>query len=387
MTREAKESGLPPRPEAITPYWLSETLAATGVLQSGQVAQFLCEPIGEGFGLTGVIARLTLQFTTEPAAMAPRTVIAKFPNAGRGPASAFREANTKDLESQRRYFDWCSREVRFYREIAPKCAMSAPTCYAALVDESNERIVLLLQDLAGHRAGDVLRGCVVSDVEEVLRAIARLHARFWGVAMRPDLDWLQKWDRTLDARQQRYCASLGNLMARSDMTLPAGIRELLDLLTTQYAPLMRSLAATPQTVIHGDLHLDNVLFRPSSEGAEAVLIDWQSVSLGPAAVDVAMFMVGSLSAPDRRAGEADLLRGYLATIRSLGVVGYGLDDLWRDSTLALMWLLTGVVNWIGSADLDVLSGRERKLVDAALGDGRIISALTDRKALALLDSL
>ena len=52
-----------------------------------------------------------------------------------------------------------------------------------------------------------------------------------------------------------------------------------------------------------------------------------------------------------------------------------------------MWLLTGVVNWIGSADLDVLSGRERKLVDAALGDGRIISALTDRKALALLDSL
>ena len=62
-----------------------------------------------------------------------------------------------------------------------------------------------------------------------------------------------------------------------------------------------------KTVVHGEPRVDNILFQDTSHGVEAWLIDWQNVFYGSPMFDVAYFLSGSLSVPDRRSCELELI--------------------------------------------------------------------------------
>jgi hypothetical protein len=100
---------------------------------------------------------------------------------------------------------------------------------------------------------------------------------------------------------------------------------------------------------------------------------------------VALFLFGSLSVEDRRAGEEDLLQRYAALLTEHGVGDYGVDDLRRDCGLALLAALAGTVGWLARPDRSELSARERALQEAVLEDARLFSALIDHDVAALLD--
>ena len=55
----------------------------------------------------------------------------------------------------------------------------------------------------------------------------------------------------------------------------------------------------------------------------------------------------------------------------------------EDCQLALLWLLGAKVVWLGSIDIESLSGREQALVDASLTDDSF-TALLDHHAGSLL---
>jgi len=59
----------------------------------------------------------------------------------------------------------------------------------------------------------------------------------------------------------------------------------------------------------------------------------------------------------------------------------------HDFALMLPRMLAGIIGWLANSDPDRLSGREQRLVEAALGDGRVISALLDHDMLQLLNTL
>jgi aminoglycoside/choline kinase family phosphotransferase len=142
--------------------------------------------------------------------------------------------------------------------------------------------------------------------------------------------------------------------------------------------------ARQQTLIHGDLHLDNLIFDARGDGRSVVVLDWQTVSVGPPAWDVALFVFGSLSVADRRASEAQLFDRYVTLLSTRGVRGYSVRDLWLECGLALLVLLAGTVGWLTTLDRGELTTRERALQHAALADGRLVAALLDHDVGALL---
>ena len=75
-----------------------------------------------------------------------------------------------------------------------------------------------------------------------------------------------------------------------------------------------------------DLHLDNLIF-DARGGRSVVVLDWQTVSVGAPARDLAPFLFGSLSPEDRRISERVLLDRYAELLAAYGVRGYSREDL------------------------------------------------------------
>ncbi len=103
-----------------------------------------------------------------------------------------------------------------------------------------------------------------------------------------------------------------------------------------------------------------------------VVLDWQSIGLGPAAYDVAYLLGGSLSVEDRREHEEWLIGYYLERLQSAGVA-YSFDELWTDYRLAHLANVSVAVVTGGTMDLANDRGRD------------LISTLAERHFTAVLD--
>ena len=319
------------------------------------------------------MARVYLDYDrSEPGA--PASVVAKFPNAAGDSLSTYREAQQRDPVAARNYYERCAREIWFYEQIDPLGVSPAPAMYTGGADLDAGRFVLLLEDLSDARWGDARAGCSARDAGAVLQAIGPFHARWWTQPRIDTLAWLPGWQGDVDGRHSRYNQRVGPFLARFGDRLPAVIRQLVLALQPAYREIVAELAGAPTTLIHADLHLDNIAF--DALGA-ATVVDWQGISSGPAAYDLAVLLAGALDPEVRREAERELVHAYYETLVAHGVADYSRDQLWRDYRLALLCLLAGNVNWLGSVDLDGLQGRERELVDAVIDDGRLFSALLD----------
>ncbi len=375
---------LPALPQEVTLAWLTAALRETGVLREAEVAGARWEQVGEERGFTGRLARFHLCYHQEAGAeQAPATLIAKFPTAPQDVPSTYRAAQQQTLAARQHYYERCAREVRFYQAIAPLSDVPTPYLYYGAADEASRRVVLLLQDVRAARGGDVLAGCSPDEVALILRAIAPLHARWWAHPRLKDFTWLPRWIGNPHARQERYNRQVGLFLERFGQRLPSFVYEVIDRLRTGYAWVLTSLAEAPTTLIHADLHLDNTLFLPPGADSPVTVLDWQSICLGAGAVDVVQLVFGSLVVEQRRAAADDLLGLYHALLVAHGVSDYSMQQLREHCRLALLWNLAGTVGWLSSVDLEQLRGRERALVDAALGDGRLMAALQDYAVVAL----
>ncbi len=121
----------------------------------------------------------------------------------------------------------------------------------------------------------------------------------------------------------------------------------------------------PTTVVHSDLHLDNVLF----DAAGPIVMDWQTVGCGPGAVDVARWLLESLTLEDRAVHERDLLTAYVDELGHLT-----LDDLTAAVRALTVRMFAGIV--CGFANLDPARCTERQL--------RLVSADIVRVSATLL---
>ncbi len=318
----------------------------------------------------------------DPAGSGPSTVVSKFPRADTE-LSGFRLALRDRPDAQRLADDRARREAWFYERIAPRLPVPGPVCHATAEDPENGHLVLVLEDIRGGRPGDALNGGTPADVAAVLDSISGLHAAWWSWPDR--LALLPVWSGDRDAwleRQSRYRDRWATFVAHYGLALPTRIRAMGDRLGDNLVDVLERLNKGPRTVIHGDLHLDNVIFTPEDPQRPVVLLDWQSVCQGPVAVDLAQVVVGSLSVADRRAHEEGLLSAHARTLHRLGVPSSDLVNLYEQYILALIVRFVGVVGWVASDHDhgDAAIERENALRDAALGNGRLISALLDHDA-------
>lgn len=172
-----------------------------------------------------------------------------------------------------------TREVRFYREVAPELGVRTPACY--LAEEHEGATHLELEDLSSWQLG--------ADPSVAARVLRDLHARWEGSAVER-WPWLPRPD-------------LGNLVgdlydetwrsARDRPELPAAVRELGDSLVARVSEVDdRAETCGPLTFTHGDASALNM--RTSPDG-EVALLDWEDYGAAPGMVDLTWHLVSSVA--------------------------------------------------------------------------------------------
>ena len=357
----------------MTPEWLTAVLTDAGVLQAGRVIASQWERVGAEYGFTGLVGRVELRYE-DAAGEPPASLIVKLPMATGETVSGWRARQERDPALMRQYYERCVREHRFYSETP---VAFAPRLYYSAADDAQQRVVLLLEDLSGGRQGDELAGCSVDDARLVIDQVASFHAQWWG--NRALASGFPVSGQDSRARQERYAGQVDLFLERYGDRLPDGLVDVLDRLRSQLVVVREALHARAKTLIHADLHLDNVLFDARGGGRSVTVLDWQTVCVGPPAIDVALFLFGSLSVEDRRADESELLERYIGLLSTNGVRGYSTEELRHDCGLALLLVLAGTVGGLTTMDEGAIA-RERALQDAVLTKGRLFTAVLDHGA-------
>ena len=359
----------PISPAHLTPSWLTERLRASGIISQARVVSLTLEPIGEGVGMLAVISRVTPVYDRdEPGA--PRTLIAKCatPNEGnRAVAAAFHVYE---------------REALFLRDVSSHTSMPIPAVYGVDIDVASGEFILLMEDLGAYRTGDQVAGCGPDDAKLVLDAAAPLHAAFWGRTDDPLLAFAPR----IDGDMQREGMSGGCIagwetcMERFGHVVPAAIHEARERYTAAIHDLHRRMGAAPQTLVHGDLRLDNVMFGSGAEQRPAVVLDWQGVIVSCAAQDVAYLLTQNLTTEDRRTHEHDLLGHYHARLVDEGVTGYPFEQFEADYHLAALYLFVYAVVIGGTLD----PSNERGMAFMSQLIERACAAIVDHDLLSLI---
>ncbi|MCK9542744.1 MAG: ecdysteroid 22-kinase family protein [Novosphingobium sp.] len=349
--------GKAPRPHEVDADWLEAMLARNS--RAAKIAGVSAQGIGTG--QIGEAARFTIDYAPGPDS-GPRTIVGKF--------------SSQDETSLAVAAAWSlyERELRFYDTIAPHARIDVPVCHGAAM-AADGSFALLLEDLAPALPGDQFRGLDLPDAERAVRNAARLHAAFWEQGEQPQFAWLDSgplaqpfyapevfrdtWPRFRD----RYAALLADRHI-------AVCDELAEHYDTYSRPRAR-----PRCITHNDFRPDNMLISPE----RLTTVDWQSVALGTAEVDIAYLIGGAYDPVDRCDAEAHLLPCYLDEMHRQGVSGYTFAELeqeYRHFTFA------GINVAVGAAMLVQRTERGDRLFLTMLD--RHVSHVLDHHALDLI---
>ena len=364
-------ANFPVQPHELSAAWLTDRLREAGVLSSDRAVKgFTSDSIGDGVGLLGLVVRLELEYDDGAGAAGPASVVVKFAH----PVAANRAIamNTRMYE----------REVTFFNDIAHEVDVPMPECYAAMVDTTTGENIVVLQDMRHYRAADQLEGVSREDAKLIIDAFVPLHAKFWAdtdpelltAAMRIDGEYPEGFSPGVEGTYQR-CAELFGYCITPDVLAE------LDRYIGGIRPLHHVMGRRTQTLVHGDVRLDNVMFGDDSQHP-VVLIDWQAVMVSNPMQDMAYLLSQNLTIDDRRAHEDELVRYYHARLTELGVEGYSLEQCWDDYDVAVLYLLSYPLV-IGGA-FDAANERGKRLAEEVLR--RSSQTVTDRGLLKLIPS-
>ena len=273
------------RPDDLTADWLTAAIGA------GTVERFSTARIG-----TGQMSECyRVAITYADGAAGPDSVVLKV--AATDPAS--RQTGLA--------LGLYEREVRFYTDIAPGIDGPVAPCYSSAYDGETGVFHLLLGDADPAVVGDEIRGATVEQAMLAMTELGRLHAPLLGRTSMADVEWLNR-DSPMN---QALIAQLyaGFVDRYSDDIAPAH-REVCERLVGGFDEYLAREAAADRVhgLVHGDYRLDNMLFGQQGADRPLTVVDWQTVTWGPATTDVAYFL-GCALADDVRRDNYDALLG------------------------------------------------------------------------------
>ena len=274
------------RPGDLTADWLTETLGA------GRVDGFAVERIGTG--QLSECYRVALSY-----------------GEGTGPASVVLKVAASDPVSRQTgaALGLYEREVRFYADLAPRLGGPIAQCYHASCRPEAGLFTLLLDDAAPAVVGDEIRGATPAEATLALTQLGRLHAPLIGASGPAGADWLR---RETPMNQGLITQLFAGFADRYAEIIRPEQRLVCQRLVDSFDAYLADEAAPgrPMGLVHGDYRLDNLLFGRPGSRRDLTVVDWQTVTWGPAMTDLAYFLGCALPAEDRRAHYDDLLRAY-----------------------------------------------------------------------------
>ena len=335
-----------------TAEFLTQALRQNGVIGAdARVAEVEHEQIGVGVGIVGQLARLQLRYQGQ-ATDAPGSVILKIP-------SQFPENRAIGD-----HFNFYEREGRFYQQIGNKLSVRTPRCYWNHMDPATNTFGLLLEDLGRRTMISQISGVGAERAAEALASLAELHGTWWASPALDGLDWMPRLDDPVNlAAGQQYRAAWPLFVERVGGELPAGALELGERTQVAFEDLIRAgMREAPSTICHGDFRIDNLMFDDSCSGSERVaVIDWQISYRGPAISDIAYFLCQSLTVEERRAHEADLVRGWYDRVMAVAgadLSGYPFELAWDQYRRSTLGTTVYPVTAVGAMDPANERGRD-----------------------------
>lgn len=346
---------IPETPDELTAQWLTEVLTDNGVIQGGRISEVTAKDIGEGVGFLGDILRLQLTYDHE-SATGPQSVIAKLPKLANRPMGEMLGAY--------------ERETLFYLDHASRMPCRIPALYYGAFDrdkssEQQEQILkfidrlprfmngaitqlglkvaagkkrryaLLIEDINDGTAGDQVAGATEHQCQQVLRSIARTQARFWHGQGLDSHFWLLPLGIDRRLRHHMFSRARTNFESTFADLVAGGLGAHLDRVAANGIEFANRLSEAPDTLLHCDLRLDNVIFAAD----EAVILDWQLVRHGAGAYDVAYLLGGALDANLGPADDEAFLQFYYRSLTQHGVSGYSFHDFANHYRLSLYLIL------------------------------------------------
>jgi len=303
-----------PKPDEVTPAFLTERLRAAG-FAGVDVRRFDAKRIGTG--QIGQCIRYTLELSGGDGG-APTRLVGKFPSD---------DPTSRQTGVQLRNY---LKEVAFYREFVSRVTIRTPRCYYAAIDGEGPDFVLLLEDLAPAEQGDQLRGCTPEVARAAVLELVGLHAPNWCDPGLRGIEWLGEPNALMvQIGRALYGAQIGPFMARYGELLAPDEAAILRAVADSKGPPFELLGDVFAPV-HVDYRLDNLMIDERGASPSVAVVDWQSVTLGNPMSDVAYFMGAGLLPEVRREVEEGIVRDYHAALSSAGVSGYSWDRCFDD---------------------------------------------------------
>jgi len=356
---------LPKKIAEITPAFLSQILNA-------DIATVTHAPV-PAQGAISTTTRLDLDYLAETS----------------GPASIFAKCSSsiEDVRQMAKKNGMYRREVMFYQKLVEDSQIPTPTCYFANWDRTNGDFLLLLEDMSNSRVGNFYTSSL-KDVEQVIEHLPHFHAHWWNQQRLDQQRWLFPLDHpaAIESLWSAFTAALPVAKQRFPTEFDGALGTIADAISEHYPKIAAHYAMRPATLVHSDLHLQQIFF-PDSKGGRFAICDWQTVGRGFMGQDLARIIVTSLDRTLRRTAERSLVESYHKRLIKFGVSNYTLDECWNDYRLGLTWNVITNVNATASIDREAMDA-EAATYGTTLTEtffGRLEAALIDLKVAALLD--
>src|SRR4029077_6212863 len=240
--------------------------------------------------------------------------------------------------------------------------------------------ILVLEDLGHLRVTDQTVGCSAADAETVVDAIARHHAYWWQSERFAALPWLKTFSTPAfsAALAGNFQAAWPRFLECVGADLSPAMRTFGERFPSLVPWFWKELTRPPHTFLHGDLRLDQLFFAAQAGDAPVTALDWQIISKGRAAYDVAYFLGQSLATETRRNCESELIERYSGCLAEHGV-DYPRTELSRDYRVTTAWCFAYPV--IAGGRVDPANDHQLELVRAILD--RAVVAIEDHDGLSL----
>ena len=208
------------------------------------------------------------------------------------------------------------REVRFYTDVAPALAgfpagerPIGPCCHHAAYDPETGAFDLLLGDATPAVVGDEIGGATVEQATLALTQLGAVHRVLLGDPALAGAEWL---NRESPLNQGLMAALYAGFADRYADRIAPEHRDVCERLVASLDAFVAQEASVrpPRGLVHGDYRLDNMLFGEAGADRPLTVVDWQTVTWGPAQTDVAYFLGSALPVDRRREHYDDLLRAY-----------------------------------------------------------------------------
>lgn len=319
-------NSIPPQVDAISVDWLNEVLGD----EFGTIADIDVAHFGEGVGILGELARLSLTYA--PGASGPATIVAK---------CASPAVENQFLAIAMGFY---LREINFYREIADGVDIRVPRPYHAAASDTGVPFVLLVEDVRDAATPNQLDGLSVDEVRRIISSIVPLHTQFWGTDELLSLDWLPPMNNDLYKGGQPLAT--GRFPAFADHfgdRIPDEMLETIRIACERYAELLDyTVTVGTPTFTHTDCRAENYLFGGPDGDDVTTVIDFQLSTRHVGMWDVTNLLAGSMLPDARREHEVALIADYVEQVRAAGI-DFDMDQAMKEYRICLLQQTTAQV--------------------------------------------